>query len=70
MLDFRITPIQPAVLERSVKFASQRNAEDRAKFYLVSDLSTVVQIGDLVEQNLHERGLRKWHILELKDGKT
>jgi hypothetical protein len=48
-IDLEIHNIDPIVLERTVRMAVDRNREDRMKFNLVCDLSTVIQIGDLME---------------------
>jgi hypothetical protein len=59
--------IDPSVLDRTVQIAVDRNRDDRMKFNLVSDLSTVVQIGDLIEIDLRSGG--EWKAIELKEGK-
>ena len=69
-MDLRIRPIDPVVLERTIQVAVARNRENRLKFNLVSDLSTVVQIGDLVEVDLTARKDRKWAVIELKQGRV
>jgi len=68
-IDLKIHAIDPEVLNRTVQIAVDRNREDRMKFNLVSDLSTVVQIGDLIEIDASVRGGGKWKVIELKQGK-
>jgi len=63
ILDNRIRDLQPDVLRQTMAVASKLNAEDRAKFYLIADLTTVVQIGDLIEENLRSPDARKWRSL-------
>lgn len=65
-IDLRIHNIDPTVLNRTVQVAVERNREDRMKFNLVSDLSTVVQIGDLIEIDASAQGM--WKVIELKQG--
>ena len=69
-IDMEIHNIDPVVLDRTVRTAVELNRDDRLKFNLVSDLSTVVQIGDLVEIDVTNRGAGKWRIVELKEGKV
>src|ERR1700682_3450334 len=69
-IDMKIHNIDPAVLDRTVHTAVELNRDDRLKFNLVSDLSTVVQIGDLVEIDVTNKGAGKWRIVELKEGKV
>jgi hypothetical protein len=69
-VDLEIHNIDPIVLERTIKVAVSRNREDRLKFNLVSDLTTVVQIGDLIEIDLTSQGDRKWTVIELKEGRV
>lgn len=67
LLEHRIHAIDPVILTRTVKTATRLNREDRLSFYLVSDLTTVVQVGDLVRVNLASEP-RGWSLIELKDG--
>jgi hypothetical protein len=69
-IDLQIHNIDPDVLNRTVQIAVDRNREDRMKFNLVSDLSTVVQIGDLVEIDVTSERSRKWRVIELKEGRV
>jgi len=68
-IDMRIHNIDPIVLHRTIQEAVVRNREERMKFNLVSDLSTVVQIGDLIEIDASATGEGKWKVIELKQGK-
>ncbi len=67
-IDLGIHNFDPNVLNRTVQVAVDRNREDRMKFNLVSDLSTVVQIGDLIEIDASAEGAGKWKAIELKQG--
>jgi hypothetical protein len=67
-IDLSIHNIDPVVLDRTVRVAVERNSEDRMKFSLVCDLSTVIQIGDLLEIDLTLREGRRWRVIELKQG--
>jgi hypothetical protein len=69
-IDMQVHGIDPDVLSRTVQTAVERNRDDRMKFSLVSDLSTVVQIGDLVEIDVTSEKQRKWRVIELKEGKV
>lgn len=69
-VDLQIHPIDPVVLERTTQLAVERNRENRLRFSVVSDLTTVVQIGDLVEIDMMTPGSRKWAVIELKEGKV
>ena len=64
LLEDRIHDIDPKVLGRTLEVASRRNADSRLRFSLVGDLSTVVQIGDLVEISF-ESDERRWKVIEL-----
>jgi hypothetical protein len=63
-------PIDPVVLERTIRVAVDRNRENRLKFNLVSDLTTVLQIGDLIEIDATAQRDPKWTVIELKEGRT
>jgi hypothetical protein len=67
-IDLTIHNIDPVVLNRTVQVAVERNREDRLKFNLVTDLSTVAQIGDLIEIDVTAQKARKWKVIELKQG--
>ncbi len=67
-LDHRIPAIDPVVLRRTLDVATRRNTDSRLRFSLVSDLTTVVQIGDLVEVSFDPVDPR-WRLVELKEGR-
>lgn len=69
ILSDRIRRIDPRVLEHTARIAAERNRADRMKFNVVADLTTVVQIGDLVEIDWTIPGEKKWRLVELKEGK-
>lgn len=62
-----IHPIDPVVLERTLRIATDRNRENRQCIHIVSDLTTAIQIGDLVKYCLDVKPPR-WEIIELKEG--
>jgi hypothetical protein len=66
--DETIHRIDPKVLRSTLQYASRLNSADRYKFSLVSDLTTLVQVGDLVEVSVTSGG-GQWRIIELKQGK-
>jgi hypothetical protein len=67
-VDLTIHSIDPDVVDRTVKIAAERNRENRLKFSIVSDLTTVVQIGDLIEIDMTTEGRGSWRVVELKEG--
>jgi hypothetical protein len=69
-MDLQIHNIDPAVIEKTTRVAVDRNRENRLKFSLISDLTTVVQIGDLIEIDLTGKKDRRWSIIELKEGRV
>jgi hypothetical protein len=69
-IDMQVHNIDPDVLGRTIQIAVERNRNDRMKFSLASDLSTVVQIGDLIEIDVTFEKQRKWRVIELKEGKV
>jgi hypothetical protein len=68
VLDRRIRGIEPTVLRKTLDVATRRNSDSRLRFSLVSDLTTVVQIGDLVEISFDPAD-PKWRLVELKQGR-
>jgi hypothetical protein len=62
-----IKKIDPEVLLRTVQVAVDRNREERMCFNVVSDLTTVIDIGDLFE--VDQSHGRSYTMLELKEGK-
>jgi hypothetical protein len=69
VVDDHHRPIDPPVLMRMVDIAHKRNREGRLKFNVVSDLTTGVHIGDLVEVDRTDLTKRSWRVVELKEGK-
>jgi len=65
-----IHPIDPVVLRKTIDIATERNREERLRFSIVSDLTTAVQIGDLIEIDRSSLTGRSWRIVELKSGKV
>jgi len=63
-----IAPIDPVVLEKTLATAAQMNKENRRCIHVVSDLTTAVQIGDLVRLCI-DSNPRRWEIIELKEGR-
>lgn len=68
-VDDRLRPIDPPVLMRMADIAYQRNREDRLKFNIISDLTTAVHIGDLVEVDRTNLAKTSWRVVELKEGR-
>lgn len=68
-VDDRLRPIDPSVLSRMADIAHERNQKDRPKFNVISDLTTAVHIGDLVEVDRTDLTKTSWRIVELEDGK-
>jgi hypothetical protein len=66
--EHRIRDIDTTTLRKTVEQASELNREDRRIFHLVSDLTTVVQIGDLVRNDMTSTP-PGWSLIELKDGR-
>jgi hypothetical protein len=69
VLDDQIREIDPVVLHKTLDIAKRRNAENRLRFSLIADLTTVAQVGDLIEVSFDSRDPR-WKIIELKEGKV
>jgi hypothetical protein len=68
MLEYRIREIDPTTVQRTVEIASELNREERLNFHLVSDLTTVVHVGDLVKVSFTSAP-PSWSLIELKGGK-
>lgn len=64
-----IRPFDPRVIARTVQIASQRNGVSRYRFNLVTDLTTIAQIGDLIEVDFTINTEERWRVIELKEGK-
>ncbi len=69
-MENRIRRIDPGVLRRTLDIAVARNRGDRLKFSLVADLTTVVQVGDLVEVEWSPPSGGSWKVIELKEGRV
>lgn len=61
--------IDPRILERTLRYANVRNEESRYRFAVVSDLSTLIHMGDLFEVSWPPNEEKKWKIIELKEGR-
>lgn len=68
LLEDRPHDIDKKVLQKTLDVAERRNGANRLRFSLVADLSTIVQIGDLVEISFDSGG-RRWKVIELKEGR-
>lgn len=67
-LDHDIHAIDPRVLEQTAKVASDLNSQERLRFHLVADLTTVVHVGDLVRVDRDVTPPR-CSLIELKAGR-
>ena len=63
-------PIDPLVLQRIVEYASRLNAESRYFFALVSDLTTIIDVGDLLRIDRTPGAGSKWTLIEVKEGRA
>ncbi|MGE0273787.1 MAG: hypothetical protein AB7P84_21160 [Alphaproteobacteria bacterium] len=64
----RLHDIDPVVLRRTARDAFRLNREDRMKFHVICDLTTIAQIGDLVRVDRNDPRSRQWAVIELKEG--
>lgn len=60
--------IDPNTLATTQAIASKLNRADRTAFHVIADLTTAVQIGDLIKLSFDDK--REWEIIELKEGKV
>lgn len=60
--------IDPRVLDRTLRYANLKNEESRYRFAVVSDLTTLVHMGDLFEVSWLPGEGKNWKIIELKEG--
>ena len=67
-LEDRIREIDPTVLERTVRKATELNRAERLNFHLACDLTTAVHVGDLIKVNFASQAAT-WTLIELKEGK-
>lgn len=65
-----IRAIDPEVVAHTLEIAVERNKEDRARFNIVADLTTVIHYGDLLEIDKSRPRDRPWRLIELKEGKV
>jgi len=63
-------PIDPLVLRRIVDYASRLNAESRYFFALASDLTTIIDVGDLLRIDRAPGAGSKWSLIEVKEGRV
>ena len=68
ILDRRIRDIDPVVLRKGIDVATRRNSENRLRFSLATDLTTIAQIGDIVEVSFDSKE-PFWRVIELKEGR-
>lgn len=61
--------IDPRVLDRTLRYAHAKNEESRYRFAVVSDLSTLIHMGDLFEVSWSPNEGKQWKIIELKEGR-
>lgn len=67
-LEYRIRDVDPVVLRKTTELACDLNQEERLNFHLVSDLTTVVHLGDLVRVTFTSKP-PAWSLIELKEGR-
>ena len=65
----RLHPVDPDVMKRTAETAHRFNRDDRMKFNVVSDLTTIAQIGDVVQVDRSDPYGRSWRVIELKEGR-
>jgi hypothetical protein len=68
ILEERIREIDTQVLARTLETATEMNRSDRETFNLITDLTTTVHVGDLVQISFRGEE-RRWKLIELKQGK-
>jgi hypothetical protein len=61
--------MDPDVVERTLVEAGRLNRESRYRFNLVCDLTTIIQVGDLIQID-KVPGRHTWQIIELKSGRV
>lgn len=60
--------IDPVVVRQTLDVARQMNERSRWQFHVVVDITTAVQLGDLILIDRTPPGPGKWKTIELKDG--
>ncbi len=69
MAQREVRRIDPKVLRRTLDHAGRLNSQDRYTFNLVGDLTTVVDVADLVQIDLTPGHPKQWKLIELKEGR-
>jgi len=69
-LDNMVHRIDPDVVERTLVEAGRLNRESRYRFNLVCDLTTIIQVGDLIQIDKAPGSHKTWQIIELKSGRV
>jgi hypothetical protein len=69
MLEYRIRDIDPPTLRKTIDVATDLNREERLNFHLVSDLTTVIHVGDLIQVRFTSKP-PDWSLIELKEGRV
>lgn len=67
-LESQVRRVNTKTILKMLNLASDLNSKSRYKFYLVTDLTTFVHLGDLVEVDF-SGDEKKWRIIEIKEGK-
>lgn len=65
----RLHGIDPVVLKRTAEAVHRMNHDDRMKFHVICDLTTIAQIGDIVRVDRNDPRRRSWAVIELKEGR-
>jgi hypothetical protein len=65
----RLHEIDPVVMKRTAERVHRFNREDRMKFHVLCDLTTIAQIGDVVRVDRTDPRSRDWAVIELKEGR-
>jgi hypothetical protein len=65
----RVKEIDINAIKANLKSATEMNAKDWLKFALVCDLTTFVEVGDLIQIDFHKHP-PEWRIIEIKEGKV
>lgn len=63
-----IKDIDIGTLVPNAREASLNNSQDRLAFSLVTDLTTFIDVGDLLKIDFNINGREKWELIELKQG--
>ncbi len=68
-IEKRLRRIDPMVLRPAAETAYRLNRNDRLKFNIICDLTTMAHIGDLVQVDRSNLVPGRWRVIELKDGR-